>query len=45
MNAAASRGDIPQKTVDEFNQASKGKKLPDKKKDRFKRIKKYMEKK
>lgn len=41
MNAAASRGEIPKKTVDEFNQASKGKKLPEKKK-RFGRIKKMM---
>jgi hypothetical protein len=40
MNAAAARGEIPKATVDEFNQASKGKKLPEKKKDRFKRIKK-----
>lgn len=40
MNAAASRGEIPKATVDEFNKASKGMKLPDKKKDRFKRIKK-----
>ena len=41
MNAAAARGEIPKKTVDEFNQASKGMKLPEKKKkDRFKRIKK-----
>lgn len=42
MNAAAARGEIPQKTVNEFNQASKGMKLPEKKKDRFKRIKKMM---
>ncbi len=30
MNVAAARGDIKQSTVDEFNQASKGKKLPQK---------------
>ena len=28
LNAKASRGEIPKATVDEFNQASKGKKLP-----------------
>lgn len=41
MNAAAARGEIPKATVNEFNQASKGKKLPEKK-SRFKRIKKMM---
>jgi hypothetical protein len=30
MNAAAARGDIKQSTVDEFNKASKGMKLPEK---------------
>lgn len=39
MNAAASRGDISKKTVDEFNQASKGMKLPEKK-NKFKKLKK-----
>lgn len=39
MNAAAARGEIPKKTVDEFNQASKGKKLPEKK-ERFDRVRK-----
>lgn len=39
MNAAASRGDIPKKTVDEFNQASKGMKLPEKK-GKFDKVKK-----
>lgn len=34
MNAAANRGDIKQSVVDEFNNASKGKKLP-------KRVAKY----
>lgn len=29
MNAAAARGEIAQSTVDEFNQASKGMKLPE----------------
>lgn len=39
MNAAAARGDIPKKTVNEFNQASKGMNLP-KKKGKFDRVKK-----
>jgi hypothetical protein len=39
MHAAAARGDIPKKTVDEFDKASKGKKLPEKK-DKFSRVKK-----
>lgn len=30
MNAAANRGDIKQSTVDEFNKASRGMKLPKK---------------
>ena len=43
MNAAASRGEIKQSTVDEFNKASKGKKLPESKhSDKMKRIKKLM---
>ena len=29
MNAAAARGEIKQSTVDEFNKASKGMKLPE----------------
>jgi len=29
MHAAASRGDISKKTVEEYDQASKGKKLPE----------------
>jgi hypothetical protein len=44
MNAAASRGEIPKATVNEFNQASKGMKLPDKKKEKFSRTKKRMNK-
>lgn len=30
MNAAAARGEIPKKTVNEFNKASKGLRLPKK---------------
>jgi hypothetical protein len=30
MNAKAARGEIPKAVVEEFNQASKGKKLPEK---------------
>lgn len=46
MNEAAARGDIKQKTVDEFNKASKGKDLPEHVKgSKFKRIKNLMGKK
>lgn len=41
MNAAADRGDISKKTVDEFNKASKGKELPEYVKgSKFKKLKK-----
>jgi hypothetical protein len=44
MNWAASKGKIKQSTVDEFNAASKGMKLPEyasKKKNHFKILDKY----
>lgn len=48
MHAAADRGEIPQKTVAEFDQASKGMDLPQysspQKKNRFGKIKKMMKK-
>jgi hypothetical protein len=41
MNAAASRGEIKKSTVDEFNKASKGLKLPEKSTPK---LNKYMKK-
>lgn len=41
MNAAAERGEIKQSVVDEYNKASKGKKLPEKV-GKFKRLKGMM---
>jgi len=43
FHAAAERGDIPKKTVEEYDKASKGKKLPEYvkgSKKRFSRLKK-----
>lgn len=42
FHAAEARGEISSKTVKEFDKASKGKDLPEKK-DRFKRIKKSLQ--
>lgn len=44
FHAAEARGDISPKTVNEYDQASKGKKLPERigKKDRFNKTKKMM---
>jgi len=43
MNAAAERGEIKKSVVDEFNTASKGKKLPEHvKKSKYSRMKKVM---
>lgn len=36
MNAAANRGEIKKSVVDEYNQASKGMKLPNKVKEHYK---------
>ena len=44
MNAAASRGEIKQSTVDEFNKASKGMKLP-KYANKFSKLRKTLKKK
>lgn len=44
FHAAEARGEISPKTVNEFDKASKGKKLPEHA-GKFKRIKKMMEKK
>lgn len=41
FHAAQARGDISPKTVKEFDNASRGKKLPEKK-SKFKRIKKMI---
>lgn len=43
FHAAEARGDIKSSTVKEFDKASKGKKLPEKK-NKFKRLEKYLKK-
>lgn len=45
MNAAAARGEISKKTVDEFNKASKGMKLPERigKKKNFNKLRKMFQ--